>query len=112
MQEISILETKLTELQENILIEISKTVNFPFICKKLSIKPITLTKAMQSLIEKEFILNQEVTEKGKKMVHYLDFRNETISLFLKKHNIPNTTETISQLNKLDYKIIIALRNIL
>ena len=112
MQEILILETKLTDLQENILIEISKTNNLPFICKKLSIKPITLTKAIQSLVEKEFILNQEITDKGKKMVHYLEFKNETISLFLKKHNIPSTNEIISQLNKLDYKIIIALKNLL
>lgn len=46
------------------------------------------------------------------MVHYLEFRNETIFLFLKKHNIENTDEIINQLSNLDYKVIIALRNTL
>ena len=112
MQEIKVLEIKLTTLQENILIEVSKTTNNPFICKKLSIKHITLTKAIQALTEKELFENQIVTEKGVKMVHYLEFRNETISLFLKKHNIENTDEIINQLSNLDYKVIIALRNTL
>ena len=112
MQEISIIETKLTELQENVLIELNKTLNNPFICKKLSIKPITLTKAIQVLTEKGLITENTVTEKGKKMVHYLEFRNETISLFLKKHRILITNEINNQLCKLDYKIIIALRNLL
>ncbi len=112
MQEIKVLEIKLTQLQENILIELSKTVNNPFICKKLGIKPITLTKAIQTLTEKDFIENNAVTEKGKKMVHYLEFRNETISLFLKKHNITETLEITNQLSNLDFKIIIVLRNLL
>ena len=112
MQEIKVLEIKLTTLQENILIEVSKTTNNPFICKKLGIKPITLTKAIQALTEKELFENQMVTEKGVKMVHYLEFRNETIFLFLKKHNIENTDEIINQLSNLDYKVIIALRNTL
>ena len=112
MQEISIIETKLTELQEIILTELTKTFNSPFICKKLSIKPITFTKAVQVLTEKGMLENNTVTEKGKKMVHYLEFRNETISLFLKKNKITTTTEIISQLSKLDYKIIVALRNLI
>ena len=112
MQEIKVLDIKLTTLQENILIEVSKTTNNPFICKKLGIKPITLTKAIQALSEKELFENQMVTEKGQKMVHYLEFRNETIFLFLKKHNIENKDEIINQLSNLDYKVIIALRNTL
>ena len=112
MQEIKVLEIKLTNLQENILIEVSKTANNPFICKKLGIKHKTLTKAIQALTEKELFENQIVTEKGVKMVHYLEFRNETISLILKKHNIENTNEIVNQLSKLDYKVIIALRNTL
>lgn len=111
MQEILVTQSKLTQLQENVLIELYKTVNSPFICKKLGIKPITLTKAIQALNEKEMLFNMEVTEKGKKMVHYLEFRNETILLFLKKYKITNTDEINNQLSKLDYKLIIALRNL-
>ena len=112
MQEIAIIETKLTQLQENILIELNKTVNAPFICKKFGIKPITLTKTIQVLTDKNLVANNALTEKGKKMVHYLEFRNETISLFLKKHKILNTTEINKQLCSLDFKLIIALRNLL
>ncbi len=112
MQEISIIETRLTPLQENILIELNKTLNNPFICKKLNIKPISLTKAIQQLTEKGMLIEQTITEKGKKMVHYIEFRNETILLFLKKHKILATEEITSQLSKLDYKLIILLRNLL
>ena len=112
MNEILIFETKITELQENILIELNKTYNIPFICKKINIKPITLTKTIQALTEKEFLLDNQLTEKGKKMVHYLEFRNDTISLFLKKININPTKENINQMSKLDYKIIIALKNLI
>ena len=111
MNEILIFETKITELQENILIELNKTYNIPFICKKINIKPITLTKTIQALTEKEFLLDNQLTEKGKKMVHYLEFRNETISLFLNKYNIPYTDEIFSQLAKLDFRVIIALKNL-
>ena len=65
MQEILVTQSKLTQLQENVLIELYKTVNSPSICKKLGIKPITLTKAIQALNEKEMLFNMEVTEKGK-----------------------------------------------
>ena len=54
----------------------------------------------------------QLTEKGKKMVHYLEFKNDTISLFLNKINIESTIENISQISKLDYKIIVALRNLI
>ena len=106
------MQIKLTELQETILLEISKTNNFPFICKKLNIKAITLTKAIQILTEKDMINNNVLTEKGKKMVHYLDFRNKTISSFFNKYNIPNTTEIYNQLAKVDYRVIIALKNLI
>ena len=58
------------------------------------------------------ILNNCLTEKGKKMVHYLEFRNETILAFLKKNNIKYTNEIYNQLIKLDYKLIIAFRNLI
>ena len=112
MSENIVMQIKLTELQETILLELSKTSNFPFICKKLNIKAITLTKAIQSLTEKDILSNNLLTEKGKKMVHYLEFRNETIYSFLNKYNIPNTSEIYNQLTKVDYRVIIALKNLI
>lgn len=112
MNEISIFKTTLTDLQENILIELNKTFNIPFICKKLNIKPITLSKAMKSLTEKELIANNELTPEGKKMVNYLNFRNDTILLFLNKININPTPEIVNQLGKLDHKVIIAFKNLI
>ena len=112
MNEISILKTKLTELQENILMELNKTVNMPFICKKLNIKPITLSKTIQLLNEKELIKNNELTAEGKKMVNYLNFRNDTILLFLNKIKLHPNEEYINQLGKLNYKIIIAIKNLI
>ena len=112
MNDISILETNLTKLQENVLIEINKTTNTPFIYKKLDIKPLTLTKTIQLLNQKGLLEDYNLTEKGKKMVHYLEFKNETISLFLNKYNIESNQEIESQLSKLDFKIIITLRNLL
>ena len=112
MPENIVMEIKLTELQEIILLELSKTNNLPFICKKLNIKPITLTKTTQILSEKEMINETILTEKGKKMVHYLEFRNETISLFLNKYNIPNTSEIYNQLSKLDYRVIVTFKNLI
>ena len=112
MNEISILKTKLTELQENILMELNKTVNMPFICKKLNIKPITLSKTIQLLNEKELMKNHELTAEGKKMVNYLNFRNDTILLFLNKIKLQPNEEYINQLGKLNYKIIIAIKNLI
>ena len=112
MNEISIFKTTLTDLQENILIELNKTFNIPFICKKLNIKPITFSKAMKSLTEKELIANNELTTEGKKMVNYLNFRNDTILLFLNKININPTPEIVNQLGKLDHKVIIAFKNLI
>lgn len=112
MQEIIILENRLTTLQENILIELNKTFNTSFVCKKMNIKPITLSKSIQSLTNNNFIENNSLTLKGKKMVHYLEFRNETINLFLKKYKIIENENIINQMSKLDYKIIIALRNLI
>lgn len=112
MNEISIFKIKLTELQETILIELNKTFNIPFICKKLNIKPITISKTIQILTEKELLINNELTQEGKKMVHYLDFRNDTISLFLNKLNLNPTIENINQFSKLDFKTILAIRNLI
>lgn len=112
MQQILTKENHLTQLQENVLIEFDKTVNNSFICKKLDIKQITLTKTLKALMDKEFIIDNTVSDKGKKMVHYLNFRNETISLFLKKYQIEESPEILSQLKKLDLQIIIILRNLL
>ena len=112
MQQISIIETKLTYLQENIIIELNKTSNIPFICKKLSIKAITISKAIQSLTEKNMVTDGILTEKGKKMVHYLEFRYDTISLFLKKLNITPSVEKINQFSTLDFNTIISIKNIL
>ena len=112
MNEISILKIKLTELQETILIELNKTFNAPFICKKLNIKPITLSKTTQLLNEKGLIKDNELTLEGKKMVNYLTFRNDTILLFLNKLNVSPTPESISHLSKLDYKIIVAIKNLI
>ena len=80
--------------------------------KNENIKAITLTKAIQSLTEKDILSNNTLTENGKKMVHYLEFRNETINLFLKKYKIIENENIINQMSKLDYKIIIALRNLI
>ena len=46
MNSIELLNTKLTELQEVILCELEKTNNAQLICKKLNIKPITLSKTI------------------------------------------------------------------
>lgn len=112
MEKNTIFQTKLTVLQENILLEFNKTTNFSFICKKLNIKPITLTKAFSALIDKKLIYENKLTEKGKKMVHYLEFKNETISSFLQKYKINTTPEINNQMNQLDHTIIIALKNLL
>jgi Mn-dependent DtxR family transcriptional regulator len=112
MQENLIIQTKLTELQETVLLELHKTTNTSFIRKKLNIQPITFTKAIQALSEKEMLLNGSLTDKGKKMVHYLEFRNETILAFLNKYNIQNDNEIYNQLTKLDYKLIILFRNLI
>ena len=92
--------------------ELNKTVNMPFICKKLNIKPITLSKTIQLLNEKELIKNNELTAEGKKMVNYLNFRNDTILLFLNKIKLQPNEEYINQLGKLNYKIIIAIKNLI
>lgn len=112
MNDISIFETKLTNLQEIILLELNKTFNFNFICKKMAIKQFTLTKTIQLLKQKNLIIDNSLTPKGKKMVHYLEFKNETISLLLKKLNLSPDEELINQLLKLDHKLIVGFRNLL
>lgn len=110
MNTIELLNTKLTELQEIVLCELDKTTNTQFICKKLNIKPITLSKTISTLVDKELIKDNQISEKGKKMVHYFTFRNNTISSFLNKHQIPISDDLQKQLKSLDMKIIIALKN--
>ena len=108
LNSISIFDIKLTELQEKTLLELSKTTNFDFICKKLNLKAISLTSTIKALETKKLFSQNKLTEKGKKMVHYLNFRNETISLFLSVNN----NSANASLYKLDYKAIIMLRNLL
>lgn len=112
MEKLDLLDYKLTELQEKILLELEKTTNYLFICKKLNVKSITITKTIKSLENKKLFLNNSLTENGKKMIHYIKYRNEIISLFLKNNKIENTKEINKQLSCLDYKIIIALSNYL
>lgn len=110
MQTIENIDLKLTELQEKVLLELMVTTNMPFICKKLNIKPISLTRALKSLETKNLVLESKVTSEGKKMAHYILFRNETISLFLAKHQISETPLITKSLRDLNYLVIIALRN--
>ena len=112
MNEITFLKVKLTDLQENILIELNKTFNIPFICKKLNIKPITISKTIQVLTDKKLVENNQLTSEGKKMVHYLEFRYDTISSFLKKLNITPSIDNINQFSKLDFNTVISIKNIL
>jgi hypothetical protein len=49
MKDTNITNIKLTSLQEEILLEYSKNTDYSYICKKLDIKPITLSKVLQSL---------------------------------------------------------------
>ena len=112
MQENLVIQTKLTELQETVLLELHKTSNISFIRKKLNMHPITFTKAIQTLSEKGMLLDGSLTDKGKKMVHYLEFRNETILVFLNKYKIQTNNEIYTQLTRLDYKLIIVFRNLI
>ena len=102
---------KLTTLQENILILLNLNVNHQIICQNLSIKYITLSKVIKTLEDKNLIIDNKLSETGIKMVHYINFRNKTISSFLNKINIKETNEILNQMRMLDYKIIIALRNL-
>lgn len=102
---------KLTSLQENILNELSTDIDADKICKKFNIKRITLSKIIKTLGAKNLYFNGQLTSLGKKMVHYIKFRNETISAFLKLSNIKETDDIKNQMHHLDYKVIIALKNI-
>ena len=112
MNNIEVLNTKLTELQEQVLCELEKTSNAQFICKKLNIKPITLSKSLSALTNKNLYADNELTDQGKKMVHYIFFRNNTITNFLNLHKITINDEISRQMKSLDMKIIIALKNAL
>ena len=112
MNSIELLNTKLTELQEVILCELEKTNNAQLICKKLNIKPITLSKIISILSDKNLYSDNELSVQGKKMVHYITFRNNTISAFLNTHNITSNELIERQMKSLDMRIIIALRNVL
>ena len=104
-------EMKLTTLQENILLLLDLNVDHLIICRNLSIKYITLSKIIKTLEHKNLIIDTKLSEKGRKMVHYINFRNKTISSFLNKINIKETNEIFNQMRTLDYKIIIALKNL-
>ena len=104
-------EMKLTTLQENILLLLDLNVDHLIICRNLSIKYITLSKIIKTLQHKNLIIDNKLSEKGRKMVHYINFRNKTISSFLNKINIKETNEIFNQMRTLDYKIIIALKNL-
>jgi hypothetical protein len=101
---------KLTSLQENILIELAKNTEPDNICNKFNIKRITLSKIIKTLNNKNLYSNNKTTMLGKEMVHYITFRNKTISTFLKSANIKESERIINQFRVLDYEIIIALKN--
>ena len=112
MSEINITKYKLTTLQEDILIQINKTKDQMFVCKKLNIKPITLTKALQALKLKGLMDEESLTKEGLELVNYYFFRNETISMLLKYANLAYTKELHEDLAKIDFRLIIAFRNLL
>lgn len=112
MSEITPTKVELTTLQENVLIEYSKTTNQSFICKKLNIKQISLTKALQVLTSKGLIENNDLTLFGKQTINYLRFKSSTIKDFLTQSDIEYTQDMIDQLSKLDLKVIIAIKNLL
>ena len=106
------LNIKLTELQEMILCELNNSATHQTICKQTNIKPITLSKTISSLTNKDLYKDNQLTEQGKKMVNYLTFRNSTISDFLIQNNIQPTKDIYKQMRNLDVKIIIAIKNAL
>ena len=75
------------ELQEETLKEYNINSEYSYICKKLDIKPITLSKVLQSLKIKGLIDNGEITNLGKELLNYLSFRNETILKFMHISNL-------------------------
>ena len=103
-------QVKLTVLQENVLLLLDKNNATDLICKNLNIKLVTFFKIVQTLTDKKLIDNNKLTITGEKMVHYINFRNDTILTFLKIHNIKESNDIKNQMRTLDYKIIIALRN--
>jgi predicted transcriptional regulator len=111
MKDTNITNIKLTSLQEEILLEYSKNTDYSYICKKLDIKPITLSKVLQSLKIKGLIDNNTITLQAKELINYLNFKNETIINFLKCSNILSD-DLLKQMQNLDLKIIIALKNLL
>jgi hypothetical protein len=112
MSEINITKYKLTTLQEDILIQINKTSDYQFVCKKLDIKPITLTKALQTLKLKGLLDDNSITKEGQELINYYSFRNETSLMLLKYANLNHDKEMMEQISKLDFKLIIAIRNLL
>ena len=111
MQLTNITKIKLTSLQEETLKEYNINSEYSYICKKLDIKPITLSKVLQSLKIKGLIDNGEITNLGKELLNYLSFRNETILKFMHISNL-NDKELYQELQKLDLEIIIAIKNLL
>lgn len=113
MKKIISTKVQTTILQEQVLIELNKTGNHAFICKKLNIKFITLQKIIRSLIYKGLLdNNQNLTINGKETINYYNFKNNTINQFLKSVNLENNTNLKQLLSKLDFETIITIRNIL
>ena len=112
MSEITPTKVELTVLQEDVLIEFNKTTNHQFICKKLNIKQISLTKTLQALTLKGLLENDNLTLLGKQTINYLKFKSDTIKSFLNKSNLEENKDLINQLSKLDFQIIVAIKNLL
>ena len=93
------------------MLEYSKNTDYSSICKKLDIKPITLSKVLQSLKIKGLIDNNSLSIKANELINYLKFRNEIILNFLNNSNILSD-ELLKQMQNLDLKIIIAIKNLL
>ena len=111
MNEANITKIKLTPLQEEILIEYNKNKEYKVICKNLHLIPITLSKGLQTLKSKGLIDNDAITQTGKELINYYNFRNETIKLFVEKTKIVDLN-LMKELHQLDFKLIIAIRNLL
>lgn len=111
MKELNVTKIKLTELQEEILLVYSEDTNYSFICKKLNIKPITLSKALQLLKIKGLIEDNQLTIVGKELKNYITFRNEVILNFMQFSKLTDK-ELALEMQKLDLKILIAIKNLL
>ena len=74
---------RLTPKILDILKEYNINSEYSYICKKLDIKPITLSKVLQSLKIKGLIDNGEITNLGKELLNYLLQLNNDIKIISK-----------------------------